>query len=189
MTIRVGLPFSLGASFVLWLAIVSSTKGQALRPLPCPPEQVATFDFLIGDWRGVVFDLKGGDSSASGATAEVSAKKLLNGCALLEQWHFEENGRPEIEAVVLRAFDAGTGRWSYSLATNRNENVSYHGELADGHWSFFFEFPGAQPVKVRIRWVAARTGYSEQIARSTDGGVTWLPTRHINFSSRIIAKE
>jgi hypothetical protein len=67
--------------------------------------------------------------------------------------------------------------------TNRNEHVTYLGELIEGRWSFFYEFPGSNPVKVSITWVPAPDGYSEQIARSADGGKTWVSTRHINFTA------
>jgi hypothetical protein len=162
---------------------VARVDAQELRPLPCPAEQNGAFAFLVGDWRGVVYELKGTDSVASGVTARVSAARELNGCALLERWHFfDKEGKPEIDGVILRAFSAATGKWSYTLATNRNEHVTYQGEAIDGKWSFFYEFPAPQSVRVRITWVPAPGGYSEQIARSADGGNTWTSTRHINFT-------
>ncbi|HUQ98938.1 MAG TPA: hypothetical protein VM166_05735 [Gemmatimonadaceae bacterium] len=169
---------------VLFCVLAGSRAGaQPLRALPCPSEQNAAFAFLVGDWNGVVYELKGSDSTASGVRARVSAAKVLNGCALVEQWHFlDKDGQPEIDGVILRAFSAATGKWSYNLATNRNEHVTYQGDLIDGKWSFFYEFPGPTPAKVRITWVPAPDGYSEQIARSTDGGATWVSTRHINFT-------
>lgn len=174
-----------GAVAVLIFLVVASGRldGQEIHALPCPPEQDAAFAFLVGDWRGVVYELKASDSTASGVTARVSAAKVLNGCALLERWNFfDRNGAPEIDGVILRAFNGAAGKWSYNLATNRNEHVTYQGELIDGKWSFFYEFPAPQSVKVRITWVPAPDGYSEQIARSTDGGKTWVSTRHINFT-------
>src|SRR3954466_12129695 len=88
---------------VMWSLFAGSLGlgAQALRPLPCPPESDAAFKFLVGDWHGVVYELKGTDSTGSGVSARVSAEKVLNGCALLERWHFfDKDGQPEIDGVI-----------------------------------------------------------------------------------------
>ena len=125
--------------------------GQQMHPLPCPIEQASVFDFLLGEWHGVVFDLRGAYSVAAGPIAMVSTKKVLTGCALLETWHFEEKGQTEVDDVVLRAFDAASSRWGYDLATSRNEHVHYDGQLERPVWSFFYDCGGDKPVRVDIR--------------------------------------
>jgi hypothetical protein len=165
------------------LASLSAQAQQATPIPPCPAAQVAAFDFLVGQWHGVVYNLTGQDSVAAGPTARVSTAKVLNGCALEEHWHFEENGVTEVDGVVLRAFDAATGAWSYNLATNRNEHVTYEGQLDGGVWRFVHDLAADdKTTRIRITWVPTPTGYSEQIARSSDGGQTWALTRHINFA-------
>jgi hypothetical protein len=176
--------FTCGLRLGILLVVVPFVHvgGQQMHPLPCPAEQASAFDFLVGEWRGVVFDLRGDDSVIAGPIAKVSTKKVLNGCALFEKWHFERSGQTEVDDLVLRAFDAASGRWGYDLATSRNEHVHYDGQLDGGVWRFTYEFGGDKPTRVRITWMPTATGYSEQIARSADAGRTWVSTRHINFS-------
>jgi hypothetical protein len=88
-----------------------SVTAQPAAPVPtCPAEQGHAFDFLVGRWSGVVFDLKGADSAAAEPTAEVTSTRLFDGCALEERWHFEQDSKTEVDDVVLRAFDMGYRR-------------------------------------------------------------------------------
>jgi hypothetical protein len=174
--------FQFAATLLLAAIPIVQAPGQEIRPVPCPAEQASVFDFLVGDWRGVVFDLHGSDSVAAGPIATISTKKVLTGCALLESWHFEQKGQTEVDALVLRAFDVASGRWSYAIATSRNEHVHYDGQLKNSVWTFFYDFGGDKPARVGITWVPTANGYSEQVARSTDGGRTWTSTRHVNFT-------
>jgi hypothetical protein len=161
------------------LVAVHALRGQT--PPTCPPDQAATFRFLIGTWRGVVYDLTPTDSAIS-ATARVSATPLFDGCALEERWHFEKDGVTEVDAFVLRAIDLGSLRWSYDIATSHAEHVTYRGEQDGRDWRFTLEAASdGKRVRVRITWVPTATGYSEQIARSWDQGKSWRQTRHINF--------
>jgi hypothetical protein len=162
--------------------IAGQASAQQAPPAPpCPPAQLTAFEFLVGHWRGVVYDLKGADST-SGATAVVSAAKVLSGCALEEHWHFEDKGVTEVDGIVLRGFDVPSGKWSYNLVTSRNEHVTYDGQQDNGTWRFYYDLAvNGQTVRLRITWVPTPTGYSEQIARSSDAGKTWALTRHINF--------
>jgi hypothetical protein len=164
-------------------ALVSAHTALAQQPAaipPCPAEQARAFEFLAGSFRGTVFDLHGADSSASGITARATAAKILSGCALEERWHFEQNGSLEGDVEVLRAFDASSTIWSYDIATVQLEHVTWMGELIGGEWYFNHSFPGG--VRARIKWVPTGNGYSEQVSRSTDGGKSWVNTRHINFA-------
>ena len=163
------------------IAPVPADSQQPAPTPPCPPEQAHAFDFILGNWVGTVYTLDGRDS-ARGATAHVSNAKVLAGCALEEHWHFEENGVTEVDGVVLRAFDAATGKWSYNLATSHNEHVTYDGQQDGNAWHFFYDLTtDGKATRIRITWVATPAGYSEQIARSPDGGRSWALTRHINF--------
>lgn len=164
-----------------WTAPVSATA-QPMPPAPvCPPRQAQAFDFILGDWIGTVYTLEGSDSTR-GPTAHVSNAKVLGGCALEEHWHFEDHGVTEVDGLVLRAFDAATGKWSYNLATSHNEHVTYDGQLDGNVWRFYYDLTAdGKTTRLRITWVPTPMGYSEQIARSADGGRSWALTRHINF--------
>jgi hypothetical protein len=126
--------------------------------------------------------LSGTDSTFTGVTARVSAERVVTGCALLERWHFEQNGAMEDDVVVLRAFDARSGKWSYNIANAHLDHLTWAGELIDGAWYFAYEFLNdGRTVRARIKWAPTAVGYSEQVSRSRDGGATWVNTRHINF--------
>jgi hypothetical protein len=161
-----------------------SVTAQPTPPPPtCPTEQAHAFDFLVGRWSGVVFDLKGADSAAGGPAAEVTSTRLFAGCALEERWHFEQDGKTEVDDVVLRAFDLAAGAWSYDLVSSHIEHVHFDGAWVDGKWTFMRDFQAnGRTTRVRLAWVPTTYGYSEQISRSADGGMTWVDTRHINFS-------
>jgi hypothetical protein len=60
--------FTLGFSMILGLC-VSRSESQQSTPLPtCPTEQARAFDFLVGRFRGVVYDLSGTDSALTRGT-------------------------------------------------------------------------------------------------------------------------
>lgn len=176
----------LAGAAVLALMCTPLTVAGAQSPPPvppCPTEQVSKFDFMVGQWQGVLYELKGADSTRAPFVAHTANEKLLGGCALEERWHFEENGATEVDAVLLRGFDAQTHRWSYDLVTSRNENVKFDGRLDGNVWYFFHEITdNGKTVGLRISWIPTPAGYTEQIARSMDHMKTWTPTRHINFT-------
>jgi hypothetical protein len=165
------------ACFVTLGLCVGGAESQQPTPLPtCPAEQARAFSFLVGRFRGVVYDLSNTDSAFTGVTARVSVERVVTGCALLERWHFDQNGATEDDVVVLRAFDARSGKWSYDIA-------NAHLDLIDGEWYFGHDFVNdGRTVRVRIKWVPTARGYTEQVSRSRDSGATWVNTRHINFA-------
>jgi hypothetical protein len=150
---------------------------------PCPGDQVSKFDFMVGQWQGILYDLKDGDSTRANVVAHTTNAKILGGCALEERWHFEENGATEVDAVLLRGYDTQTRSWSYGLVTSRNESVRFEGRLDGDVWYFFHEIvDNGKAIGLRISWIPTPAGYTEQIARSMDHMKTWTPTRHINFT-------
>lgn len=171
------------ATVVAAVVALSASSLGAQAANPCPAAESARFKFLIGTWNGVVFDLKGADSTRSG-TARITTQALFSGCGTLEHWSFKDTtGVPEVDGVVLRGFDAPTVHWYYDLVTNHAEHVVWDGVLDNGTWEFIHDFKTDRGTsRARISWVATPRGYSELIARSTDGGNSWLPTRHINFT-------
>jgi hypothetical protein len=176
-------PWRLALTLCIATSAGSDTaRAQQMPPAPpCPPAEAHAFDFMLGDWIGTVYTLNGSDSTR-GPTAHVSNAKILAGCALEEHWHFEEHGATEVDALILRAFDAATGEWSYNLATNRNEHLTYEGQKDGDVWRFYYDLTAdGTTTRIRITWVPTPAGYSEQIARSSDGGHSWALTRHVNF--------
>ena len=165
------------------LGPLARLESQQPAPLPaCPAEQAQAFDFMVGRFHGTVYDLSATDSTAAGVSAQVSAEKVVSGCALLERWHFQQNGAVEDEVVVIRAFDAPTHTWSYDLANAHLNHLTWVGAVMAGSQYFVHSFPDKDKiVQARIRWVPTAAGYSEQVSRSSDGGRTWVNTRHINF--------
>jgi hypothetical protein len=167
------------------LVLPSHLGAQPVRPAPCPPEQVASFDFLVGEWQGRLYELTGADSAFKGITAVVTATKILNGCATEERWHFDDKGVTESDVAILRAFDAGSQRWHYTGFSTTNEYFTFDGERDGPVWRFYHTLTVAgKPVHLRISWIPTPWGYSEQIARSTDEGKTWVNTRHLNYTKR-----
>jgi hypothetical protein len=166
-----------------WLGPTLPLQSQQPSPLPeCPADQVHAFDFLVGHFHGTVYDLTPSDSTAPGVSAQVSAEKVVTGCALLERWHFQQNGAVEDEVVVIRAFDVSTRAWSYDLANAHLNHLTWAGAVMGGSQYFVYTFSDKdKTVEARIRWVPTPDGYSEQVSRSSDGGRTWVNTRHINY--------
>ena len=170
------------------ISLVTARANAQMGPSPqCPSEQKNEFAFLVGQWVGTVYDLKTDrpgappTDSVPGVTARTTARVLFSGCALSEQWHFEDHGVVEVETEILRAFDATSGTWAYDLVTSRLEHVRFEGRRMGDRWVFEHNLPGAGGPLVRLWWVPTAFGYSEQISRSADGGRTWTETRHINF--------
>jgi hypothetical protein len=174
---------SLACAAVLAILLCAPrAESQASHPLPCPSNQANAFDFIVGRWQGKLYELKGTDSTLSGFTAIDTATKTLNGCALEEHWHFWENGVLESDVVILRAFDRSSKAWHYAGFSNTNNYFTYDGQRDAAVWRFYYSGTiDGKPAHIRISWVGMPWGYSEQIARSTDG-TTWVNTRHWNFT-------
>jgi hypothetical protein len=172
-----------GTAVLAILMSVSPAESRAVQPVPCPPDQSHAFDFIVGQWQGKLYELKGTDSTLSDFTAIDTAAKTLNGCALEEHWHFWEKGAPESDVVILRAFDAPSKAWHYTGFGNTNNYFTYDGQRDGALWRFYHSGTiDGKPAHIRISWVEMPWGYSEQIARSTDG-TTWMNTRHWNFTT------
>src|SRR5690349_23325295 len=124
------------------LGLTTRAKAQ-MGPAPeCPAEQKKEFACLIGHWAGTVYDMKTARPGAAptdsvpGISARTSARALFSGCALSEQWHFEDHGVVEGETEVLRAFDVGSGTWAYDLVTSHLEHVRFEGHRVGDRWVF-----------------------------------------------------
>jgi hypothetical protein len=164
--------------------LISGEQFQAQAPPPkCPPEEVHRFDFLIGDWRGVEYNVthRAGDSTFE-ATVVAHNSKLPYGCAFEEHWEFVDSPTLTVRTAVLRAFDLASHSWKYSLVNNFVELVTFDSQLGDSGWVFVHDIAGvAPPTRLRIQWVPTSLGYTEVIQVSPDSGRTWPIVRHLNY--------
>lgn len=89
--------------------------------------------------------------------------------------------------VGIRAFDADKGQWSIwwlDSRTPKKIDPPVYGTFADGVGTFIGDdsFDG-RPIKVRFRWsqITPESAHWDQ-AFSPDGGETWEPNWHMDFT-------
>jgi hypothetical protein len=168
-------------SLVLSLRATPSSAQEA-RP-KCPASELHRYDFLVGNWRGKEYTFAHGPSdSVFEATWIARNQKLPFDCAFDERWTIIEHGKVFNQTGVMRAYDLTSGQWYYSLTDDFVEFAIFGSIATDSGWVYSHDLPGAKPVRLRTKWYATPTGYTELMQVSTDSGRTWPLYRHINYT-------
>lgn len=137
------------------------------KPMPCADSAYRQFDFWIGDWD--VFDVERPTVIVAHARIEL----ILNGCVLHEVYEGTEGLKGESFSI----YDATRNTWHQSWVTDRGQLLTIEGHLRGG--AIVLEgtdhLADGKPRQVRGEWRSENHGVREIAARSTDGGVTWVP--------------
>jgi hypothetical protein len=135
--------------------------------MPCADNAYRQFDFWVGNWD--VVDLERPRVIVAHARVEV----ILNGCVLHEAY-VDTDGR---KGESFSIYDATRRTWHQSWVTDRGHLLTIEGHLQGA--AMILEgtdhLPDGTPRQVRGEWRSENHGVREVAARSTDGGVTWVP--------------
>ncbi|HEX9764150.1 MAG TPA: hypothetical protein VGA39_02605 [Candidatus Acidoferrales bacterium] len=146
------------------MALSLPATAQEPRRPGCEQAEYRQFDFWLGDW-----DVLTPDGSKAGANR---IERILNGCALLENWTSARGGAGK----SLNFYNPAGKRWEQAWVADSGWIVKYQGEYRDGAMRFEGESIQRDGSSVRSRMTVTplEDGRVRQlIEQSKDGGATW----------------
>ncbi len=163
------------------LGLVASIPGFAALSLagPCAAPAYRQFDFWVGDWD--VIDEK----QPAVAVAHARVEVILDGCVLHETYEAMDGHKGESFSV----YDVSRQIWHQSWVTNNGQLLTIEGHLQGREMLLtgIDYLPDGKPRYVRGSWRQEKDGVREIAARSTDGGVSWVPWFDLLFRLRVLA--
>ncbi len=131
----------------------------------CDLPEHRAFDFWLGEWD--VYNPQGQQAGTN------RIEKILNGCALLENWTGSRGGTGK----SLNFYNRATKRWEQVWVSDRGGVTKYAGEFKDGAMRFddgeHIE-PDGKRVRSRMAFTPLDDGRVRQlIEHSSDDGKTW----------------
>jgi hypothetical protein len=149
-----------------WCAEHAATA-KAQSAMPCAEGAYRQFDFWIGDWD--VFDVE----RPAVVVARARVGLILNGCVLHEVYQSLDGHKGESFTI----YDATRDTWHQSWVNDHGYLLTIEGRLQSS--SMILEgidhLPDGRPRQVRGEWRPQEHGVREVAARSTDGGISWVP--------------
>ncbi len=168
---------------VALLAVDAADASEPLMATSCDSQTQRQFDFWIGSWR-IEQRILRDDGEYIELPASTRVSKILNGCAILEQWQgevqffWEGMKAPQaMTAISIRAVDPDTGYWRIHWMDSRTPrfDVPYEGSFAGDRGEFTRTVDTADGIQLgRIvfeRRGTARVDWSLSI--SSDRGAHW----------------
>ena len=141
----------------------------------CDSPEARQFDFWLGEWTAS-YELEG-----KKATSRNRISKILNGCAILEEF----TGAPGIvlEGRSLSTFDRNTRRWGQTWVDSEGSYLDFHGALVDGRMIFTREAErDGRKFTQRMVWQdIAADSFKWLWQRSEDEGKTWKTLWEIDY--------
>lgn len=135
--------------------------------MPCAGANYRQLDFWIGDWD--VFDVE----RPAVVVAHASVELILNSCVLHEVYEGLDGHQGESFSI----YDVTRDTWHQSWVSDHGYLLTIEGRLRGGTMTLAGtdHLPNGKPRQVRGEWRSLDHGVREVAARSTDGGVTWIP--------------
>lgn len=161
----------LRTSLVLATALALAAAAGAQDPAPakpkvpdCKDELSRQFDFWVGDWTVIMNGKVAGENRI---------EKILDGCALLENW----SGASGHRGKSLNFYDRERGVWHQTWIDHQGMALGLDGKFADGKMTLTGKKPNQLNAVItthRITWTPSPSGELRQVwDTSTDDGKTW----------------
>ena len=158
------------------LAMVLPAAAQQPPRPGCESAESRQFDFWLGDWE---LSYKGPDGKA--ATSRNRITKILDGCALLEEF----SGPPgtPLQGRSHSTYDRGAGRWKQTWVDNTGSYLDFSGGMADGRMVLAREAERqGKKFHQRMVWQDIRADSLKWLwQRSDDGGASWATQWEIDY--------
>jgi hypothetical protein len=149
------------------IGLLSASFAQAQTPpTPQPNCDAAVrrqFDFWVGDWSVTVGGKPAGENRI---------EKILNGCALLENW----SGAGGMSGKSLNFYDPLRDQWHQTWIDDRGASLALDGAFKDGH----MVLTGSQTNRTsgkttlnRITWTPLPAGQVRQLWETSNDGQSW----------------
>lgn len=144
-----------------WQEVVAATDANA-NPCEHTPEN-RQFDFWIGEW-----DVQTTTGHPAGTS---KVERILNGCALLENWSGTGDGKS------LNIYNANRKQWQQFWVDSGGEVHEYAGGLVNGEMRFegpAFDHEGKRTMR-RMTFTRLDGGRVKQKGEVSEDGTTWSP--------------
>lgn len=134
----------------------------AVPPPPdCNGEVHRQFDFWVGDWSVLV---------AGQVAGENRIERILNGCALLENW----SGKGGMNGKSLNFYDRRRDMWHQTWIDDRGGALHLDGRFADGKMVLEGRADAkGKTLRHRITWTPLPAGELRQLWETSEDGTTW----------------
>lgn len=152
--------YCLAGLVALWLP----ASAQEPRRPSCDQAEYRQFDFWLGEW-----DVLNPEGHKAGTNR---IERMLNGCALLENWTSSRGGTGK----SLNFYNPASKHWEQAWVADNGWIAKYEGEYQDGAMRFEGESVQRDGSSVRSRMTVTplEDGRVRQlIEQSKDGGTTW----------------
>jgi hypothetical protein len=167
-----------------WLSLLFLTVSAFGQSSVCESAEAKQFDFWLGNWNIKQKILKA-DGSWFESKAKTRVTKILDGCAVQENWEgevqffWEGMQKPEkIKALSVRSFDVKTEIWKINWMDTRNPQFStFEGNFANGKGEFFRKVVGenGKETIIRITFSDIKSNSVRwDLAVSSDNGKTFI---------------
>jgi hypothetical protein len=154
---------SLAALSVL-LSVIAHAQAPAPKAQPNCEEAVRRqFDFWVGDWAVTVQGKPAGENRI---------EKILNGCALLENW----TGAGGMSGKSLNYYDPRRGQWHQTWVDDRGGSLNLDGVFGNGSMVLSGEQSNTATKTVtmnRITWTPLPSGQVRQLWETSTDGKSW----------------
>jgi hypothetical protein len=147
-------------SSVLLLAI--GVLSSCIARADCTAAERRQFDFWIGHW----------DVSVGGKPAGVNRiEKILNGCALLENW----SGAGGMSGKSVNFYDPLRKQWHQTWVDDRGGSLALDGTFSGGSMvlSGTKQDQAGKTTLNRITWTALPSGQVRQLWETSGDGKSW----------------
>jgi len=152
----------------------AAVQTPATAPASCTASEYRQFDFWIGDWDVV-------DSTSAAPVAHVVVDRILDGCALREDYQGANGTRGQ----SFSTYDASRRVWHQSWVTNHGQLLVIEGAFDGREMVLAGDDWASGPLgRVRGVWTPQGDTVREVAVTSTDGGKTWRPWFDLLFKRR-----
>ena len=149
----------------------AAVQAPAAAPVSCTAPEYRQFNFWIGDWDVV-------DAMTSAPVAHVIVERILDGCALREDYQ----GANGTKGQSFSTYDVARRVWHQTWVTNRGQLLVIEGGLRGREMTLAGDDPANGPRgRVRGVWTPDGDAVREVAATSLDGGATWRPWFDLTF--------
>jgi Putative lumazine-binding len=159
---------------------VSQSSSQSSTPAenPCGPTgEIHVFDYMPGDWTTADAPPPPGGTAFGTSHTE----QILDGCAILEHRHIEQNGKMLFNADVIWGYDVVKKQMLLFYVDDHAHTQLYEGRRENGGWSFYRDRPDKDGtiITIRINYAQDGTRFTQTVHRSKDRGATWEPGQSV----------
>jgi len=144
----------------------------ALPPPPCSSEEVAQFDFWVGEWNLTWADTGKGSNTI---------RRVLDDCVVLEQ--FDSTPVMALKGWSVSTFDANAGKWKQTWVDNQGGYLDFVGGMENDRMVLARSatYQGKEVHQRMVWYDIQHDEFYWNWERSLDGGEEWQVLWKIHY--------